>query len=362
MYLKNLYLTHFKNYSSGEYSFHANVNCIIGNNGSGKTNLLDAIHYLAFCKSYFSSQDSFSVQFDSDFFAIHGDFYSENDENTTNRISCILKNGRKSMRNNQKEYDRLSDHIGLYPLIMVSPYDNDIINEGSEIRRKFFDIIISQSDKEYLTHLINYQKVITQRNIVLKQILNRDHHNIDLLQIYNDQISPFAQHIFSKRKLFIETIIPNFKKYYDYLSQSNESVDMIYESQLLEIDFEKGMKEFEGQDLRTGFSNFGIHKDDFKFLINLNPLKRFGSQGQQKSFALALKLAQYDYVFEKKKRKPLLLLDDIFDKLDSIRINQLLELVGKHHFGQVFITDTDEVRIKQILDYHDIEHQMIYIK
>ncbi|MDX9891135.1 MAG: DNA replication and repair protein RecF [Bacteroidales bacterium] len=362
MYLNKLLLTHFKNYSSGEFQFHENVNCILGNNGSGKTNLLDAIHYLSFCKSYFNAQDIFSVQFGSDFFAIHGDFYADYDQNATNRISCLLKNGRKIMKNNQKEYDRLSDHIGLYPLIMVSPYDNDIINEGSDVRRKFFDIIISQSDREYLAHLINYQKVIHQRNTLLKQLLNREHYNTDLLQIYNDQMVPLANHIYKKRKDFISHIIVGFKKYYDYLSRNQETVDIIYESQLEEVSMEIGLQSIEIQDLRSGYSNFGIHKDDFKFLINQNILKRFGSQGQQKSYALALKLAQYDYVYETKKSKPLLLLDDIFDKLDAHRINQLLELVGKHHFGQVFITDTDEIRIKEILKKHDIEHSIIRIE
>lgn len=362
MVLKNIFLTHFKNYNSAEFSFHENVNCILGNNGSGKTNLLDAIHYLSFCKSYFTAQDNFSLQFNEEFFAIHGDFYPDSDETSSNRISCIYKNGRKSMKNNQKEYDRLSDHIGLYPLIMVSPYDNDIINEGSELRRKFFDIIISQSDREYLAQLISYQKILNNRNIVLKQILNREHQNTELLQIYNDQIFPYANYIFGKRKSFIESILPDFKKYYDYLAQSSESVNIIYESQLQDTSIEEGLKLFEIQDIRSGYSNFGIHKDDYKFVINDNPLKRFGSQGQQKSFALALKLAQYDYIYQTKKSKPLLLLDDIFDKLDGKRINQLLELVGKHHFGQVFITDTDEARIKEILLQHDIEHKIIRIE
>ncbi|HNX21087.1 MAG TPA: DNA replication and repair protein RecF [Bacteroidales bacterium] len=362
MVLKNLFLTHFKNYNSAEFSFHENVNCILGNNGSGKTNLLDAIHYLSFCKSYFTAQDNFSLQFNEDFFAIHGDFYADFNENSSNRISCIYKNGRKSMKNNQKEYDRLSDHIGLYPLIMVSPYDNDIINEGSELRRKFFDIIISQSDREYLSQLISYQKILNNKNIVLKQILNREHQNTELLQIYNDQIAPFAIYIFEKRNSFIGSILDDFKKYYNYLAQNSESVDIVYESQLQNTIFQEGLKSSEIQDLKSGFSNFGIHKDDFKFIINENPLKRFGSQGQQKSFALALKLAQYDYIYKCKNSKPLLLLDDIFDKLDGRRINQLLELVGKHHFGQVFITDTDEARIKEILFQHDIEHKIIRIE
>ena len=361
MFLKSLQVTNFKNYQSCEFQFHPNVNCILGNNGSGKTNLLDAIHYLSFTKSYFSTQDQFSIKFNEDFFAIHGLFSREWEDESTEKISCTLKNGRKSVKANQKEYDRLSDHIGLYPLIMISPYDNDIINEGSEIRRKFFDMIISQTDKEYLHQLISYQKVLQQRNITLKQILNHEHNNRSLIEIYDDQLAPLAQHIFQKRDQFIQIIQQKFIEYYQFLCQNSEEVSIVYESQLYKNAYQNQIKEFEIQDFRSGYSNFGIHKDDFNFLINQNPLKRFGSQGQQKSFALAIKLAQYDYLVDRKGIKPLLLLDDIFDKLDQFRINQLLNLVGDHHFGQVFLTDTDEDKINEILDRHQISHSIIKI-
>lgn len=362
MYLKNIIISNFKNYENAEFTFHENVNCILGSNGSGKTNLLDAIHYLTFCKSYFTNHDQFSVKFNADFFAIHGDFLSFQNENNATKISCLYKNGRKTMKANLKEYERLSDHYGLYPLIMVSPYDNDIINEGSEVRRKFFDMIIAQSDKEFLQQLIHYQKIITQRNIILKQILYKEHFDTSLLKIYNNQLSPIAQHIFTKRQQFIQNIQENFQKYYEYLSGGKESVSLIYSSQLQETEFDNGIQLAEIQDIKAGFSTFGVHKDDYHFMINEKPLKKFGSQGQQKSFSLALKLAQYDYVFQIKKIKPLLLLDDIFDKLDRFRIFQLLELVGKHHFGQVFITDTDEVRMQEILSTHQITHSIFQIK
>jgi DNA replication and repair protein RecF len=361
MYLKNLQITHFKNYDSGEFQFHPNVNCILGNNGSGKTNLLDAIHYLSFTKSYFTNQDQFSIQFNEEFFAIHGIFCKEWDDESNEKISCTFKNGRKTLKANQKEYDRLSDHFGLYPLIMVSPYDNDIINEGSDLRRKFFDIIISQSDREYLHQLISYQKIINQRNSVLKQLLNQEHQNSSLIEIYDAQLAPIAQSIYQKRREFIIAIIPNFVRYYNFLCSNNEEVQIIYESQLENCEYKFKVKEFESQDFRSGYSNFGIHKDDYKFQINENPLKRYGSQGQQKSFALAIKLAQYDYIYDHKGIRPLLLLDDIFDKLDQLRINQLLNLVGDHHFGQVFLTDTDEERITYILNKHIISHSIIRI-
>ena len=353
MYLKHLQVSNFKNYEENEFDFHENVNCFVGKNGSGKTNLLDAIHYLAFCKSYFSSQDTYSVRFNSDFFAIHGLF--ENFETgAANRIGCVFKNGRKTMKANQKEYQRLSDHIGLFPLIMVSPYDNNIIGEGSETRRKFFDISISQFDKEYLQCLITYQKIIQQRNQFLKQYLASERVDFSLLQVYNNQLIPLGNFIFGKRKQFILDILTDFQRYYQTLSGGNEMVCITYQSQLFDLDFEKGLQEHEAQDFRSTYTNFGVHKDDFLFLINDKPLKQFGSQGQQKSFSLSIKLAQYDYIATRKNIKPILLLDDIFDKLDNIRITQLLHMVGQHHFGQVFITDTDETRLKEILEKHEI--------
>lgn len=357
MYLKHLQISNFKNYEENEFDFHTNVNCFVGKNGSGKTNLLDAIHYLSFCKSYFSSQDTYSVRFNCDYFAVHGLFESF-ETGTNTKIGCVFKNGRKTMKANQKEYQRLSDHIGLFPLIMISPYDNDMINEGSEVRRKFFDISISQFDKEYLQRLISYQKIIQQRNQFLKQHLSGEKLDLSLLQIYNSQLIPLGNYIFEKRKVFVTDILPNFQRYYQTLSSDRETVSILYQSQLFDFDFEKGLQENESADFRSAYTNFGIHKDDFSFLINEMPLKRFGSQGQQKSFSLALKLAQYDYITLRKKIKPILLLDDIFDKLDNQRIAQLLNMVGQHHFGQVFITDTDEQRLRAILDKHSVSSKV----
>jgi DNA replication and repair protein RecF len=274
----------------------------------------------------------------------------------------VFKNGRKTMKANQKEYQRLSDHIGLFPLIMVSPYDNDMISEGSESRRKFFDISISQFDKEYLQRLISYHKILQQRNQFLKQFLTNERVDLSLLQIYNEQLIPLGNYIFEKRKEFVLNILPDFQKYYQTLSDGNEAVSLEYQSQLFDFDFEKGLQENETQDFRSAYSNFGIHKDDFLFLIDEIPLKRFGSQGQQKSFSLALKLAQYDYIATRKKAKPILLLDDIFDKLDNLRIAQLLNMVGENHFGQVFITDTDEARLRAILEKHNISSKVMKMK
>ena len=361
MYLDNIKLANFKSYDDSEFAFCVKVNAIVGENGSGKTNLLDAIHYLSFCKSYFTSYDSLSIRFDQDFFSIHGEFVGFDTENKT-KVSCTFKSpGRKVMKANQKEYNLLSDHIGLFPLIMISPYDNDMINEGSDVRRKFFDMIISQFDKEYLRHLITYQKILSQRNILLKQFIEQRNFNKELLNVFDEQLLIPGDYIFQKRSEYIKNIIPHFQEYYDSLSGNREKVNIIYESGLQNVSFEKGLLESESADRKSGYTNFGIHKDDFIFQIDERSVKRFGSQGQQKSFAIALKLSQFDYIYDKKKIKPILLLDDIFDKLDMRRIASLLELMGKEQIGQVFISDTDEIRVKNILESHHIEHKIFNI-
>ena len=361
MYLKHLHITNFKSYEEAEFTFDENVNGIVGRNGSGKTNLLDAIYYLSFCKSYFSAQDIFSVRFDTDFFAIHGEFHNSETQNNT-LVSCTYKNGHKSMRANKKEYSRLSAHIGLFPVVMVSPYDSDIIHGGSELRRKFFDTIISQFDAEYLQQLISYRKLLMQRNALLKQMFESRKMDASICQIIDEQMIPLGNFIFTRRQDFIQNISPIFQKHYSQLSDGREMVEIQYQSGLLESTYEAGLQGASVADARSGFSNFGVHKDDFLFLINGQPVKRYGSQGQQKSFSLALRLAQFDYSYERKKIKPILLLDDIFDKLDKARISELLNMVGQDHFGQVFITDTDENRVRQILGEHGIQHQIIEMR
>ena len=361
MFLKSLKLTNFKSYEEAEFTFDENVNGIVGRNGSGKTNLLDAIYYLSFCKSYFSAQDIFSVRFDADFFAIHGEFHNSETQNNT-QVSCTYKNGHKSMRANKKEYSRLSAHIGLFPVVMVSPYDSDIIHGGSELRRKFFDTIISQFDAEYLQQLISYRKLLMQRNALLKQMFESRKMDASICQIIDEQMIPLGNFIFTRRQDFIQNISPIFQKHYSQLSDGRETVEIQYQSGLLESTYEAGLQGASVADARSGFSNFGVHKDDFQFLINGQPVKRYGSQGQQKSYSLALRLAQFDYSYERKKIKPILLLDDIFDKLDKARISELLNMVGQDHFGQVFITDTDENRVRQILGEHGIQHQIIEMR
>ena len=361
MYLKNLQLTNFKSYTDASFSFNDNVNGIVGANGSGKTNLLDAIHYLSFGKSCFSAKDVSSVRLGTELFALHGDFADEESGNTT-QVSCVYKNGVKSLKANKKEYDRLSDHVGLFPVVMVSPYDNDIINDGNEVRRKFFDKIISQFDKIYLQHLIHYKKLLQQRNAVLRQQMENRHADLSLLQVIDLQLMEDGMQLFQRRRQFIEDIRPMFLSHYRQLTQGREQVHIRYESVLAETSFEEGLAKSYPADAKCGFTTFGVHKDDYDFTINGQPVKHFGSQGQQKSFSLALRLSQFDYAFAYNKRKPILLLDDIFDKLDRTRITELLNMVGQEHFGQVFISDTDETRVRAILGEHGIAHEIFEIK
>ena len=361
MYLKSIHLTNFKNYPEAAFSFNDNVNGIVGANGSGKTNLLDAIHYLSFGKSCFSAKDVSSVRLGTDFFALHGDFADEESGNTT-QVSCVYKNGSKSLKANKKEYDRLSDHVGQFPVVMVSPYDSDIINDGNEVRRRFFDKIISQFDKIYLQHLIHYKKLLLQRNAVLRQQMEIHHADLSLLQVIDYQLMDDGLQLYQRRKQFIEDIRPMFLSHYRELTQGREEVDIRYDSELSKTRYDEGLANSFPADSKCGFTTFGVHKDDYDFTIDGQPVKHFGSQGQQKSFSLALRLSQFDYAFAYNKRKPILLLDDIFDKLDRTRISALLNMVGQEHFGQVFISDTDETRVRAILGEHGIAHEIFEIR
>lgn len=359
MYLKALQLTNFKSYAEAEFTFNANVNGIVGSNGSGKTNLLDAVHYLSFGKSCFSPKDVSSVKLGTDFFAIHGVF---EDESNTTQVSCTYKNSTKSLRVNKKEYSRLSDHVGLFPVVMVSPYDSDIINDGNEVRRRFFDKFISQFDKIYLQNLIHYKKILQQRNAILRQQFETHHIDSSLLQAIDYQLINDGTAIYQTRKKFVEDIHDIFIEHYKQLSNDSENVDIKYVSELDERNFADGLASNYHADLKCGYTTFGVHRDDYDFSINNNAIKQFGSQGQQKSFSLALRLSQFDYAYKTKHIKPILLLDDIFDKLDRMRISELLNMVGREHFGQVFISDTDETRVKTILDGHNITHNILNIK
>ena len=359
MYLQQLSVINFKNYTEAELSFSEGVNAFTGNNGAGKTNLLDAIHYLSLCKSYFNPIDSQQIKQGTDLFIINGTF-SKN--GAREAIACgVKRNQKKQFKRNKKDYNRLADHIGLFPLVMVSPYDISIIIEGSEERRKFIDNVISQTDNRYLDELITYNKVLINRNALLKRIADTGRYDPELLSVFDEQLIASGNLIFEKRKSFMDSFTVIFNRHYEFLSGDAEQVDLVYESQLLQDDFASLLKKSTERDRVLERTTTGIHKDELQFAIHGMPMKKFGSQGQQKSFLIALKLAQYSFLYQQKGFKPLLLLDDIFDKLDDNRVTKLMQMVSNHDFGQVFITDTSAVKVENIFKKIEVEVKLFNV-
>ncbi len=342
MILKNLHIVNFKNWSQAELDFSAKLNCFVGTNGSGKTNLLDAIHYLSVCKSYFNPVDNQNIKDQEGFFVIEGNL--ERTE-ANHHIYCGLKRGQKKVfKNNQKQYDKLADHIGRFPSVMISPYDRDLIMEGSEVRRRFMDNVISQSDNIYLDHLMRYNKALQQRNALLKFFAANQQFDLASLEIYDQQLAEHGHEIYQKRQRFLDQLKPKLEYYYQLLTKGREKPEISYQSQLHEQPMLEVLKSFLERDRVNQYSGGGIHKDDLSLKIDDRKVKKYGSQGQQKSFLIALKLAQYDFLKSQQGVKPLLLLDDIFDKLDEERVQQLVQLVHDEDFGQIFITDTHPER------------------
>ncbi len=357
MFLQKLSLTNFKNYTEAELKFSDKINCFIGNNGAGKTNILDAIYYLSFCKSYFNPIDSQNIKHDHDFFAIHGKY--QNQENSADKVSCIQKiHNKKAFKLNSKNYTRLADHIGTIPLVMISPYDRDLINDGSDLRRKYINGVISQFDKIYLSDLIHYNKSLLQRNTLLKQMFIDRHFDEIALEIWNEKLILHGDIIYDKRQKFLNEFNPLFEEYYSFLAGSKEKVNVSYESQLHENVFKNLLNQSKEKDRITRYTTVGIHKDDLIFTINGFPVKKFASQGQQKSFVIAIKLAQFEFTRRTKSFKPILLFDDIFDKLDDSRVKQIINLVSENNFGQVFITDTQKQRIEKLFNSVAIDHRI----
>ncbi|MFZ4522857.1 MAG: DNA replication/repair protein RecF [Bacteroidales bacterium] len=360
IYLQKLNITGFKNYSQAEFVFSEKINCFIGNNGVGKTNLLDAIHYLSFCKSCFTSLDSQNIRHGEEFFAIHG-HYSRGDD-SSEFVQCIQKkNQRKRFLINRKEYERLADHIGNFPLVMISPYDRDLINDGSELRRKYIDSVISQFDKFYLDDLIQYNKALFQRNALLKSFGEQHYFDAAMLEPWDEQMIRLGDQIHLKRNHFLQQFIPLFQQYFRFLSNGSETVDIRYMSQSEGSSYRDAFVSALSKDRAAQYSTMGIHKDDLEFILDDYPVKKFGSQGQQKSFVIAIKLAQFEYTRNVKGYKPILLLDDVFDKLDDLRVSQLIRLVSENSFGQVFITDTSKERISSIFTSMEIDHEIFDI-
>lgn len=345
--LNALHITHYKNVSSAEYRFEKPIHCFVGNNGIGKTNTLDAIYHLAMGRSYFSSINAHTIQHDADFMRVEGHFFREG---SIERIECQLRrNEPKIFIRNGKKYTKLSEHIGLLPTVMISPSDVDLINEGSQTRRSFIDRLIGQADSIYLQQLIHYQKVLQQRNALLKQMGRFAQNAQETLTIYNEQLVQLGEPIHKARVHYLTSFEPLFQNRYKSISSGKEKVGLIYESQLLEGDFSTLLDQGTAKDIKAQFTTSGIHKDDLAFEIDGHPIKKFGSQGQRKSFLIALKLAQFDMLKKSTAITPLLLLDDIFDKLDEQRVAQIINLVHEASFGQLFITDTHPERTAEVI-------------
>jgi DNA replication and repair protein RecF len=342
--LKKIQLLNFKNYEEILFDFSTGIHGFVGENGSGKTNLLDAIHYLCLTKSAFNSLDSQSIRHGERFFMIQGVFEKENKEI---EVHCSLQEGRaKTLKVEKKPYQKISEHIGHFPCVLMTPYDTDLIREGSETRRKFFDGTLSQIDQTYLNNLLKYNKIIEQRNSLLKQFAERNFFDKTLIETYDSQLFPLAQAIFDKRSAFVAEFIPLLENYYFFICDEKEKVGMKYVSDLQTSDFESLLRHQLSKDMLLQRTTKGIHKDDYVFEIDGHSIHKFGSQGQQKSYVIALKLAQFELLCQYKGIKPLLLLDDIFDKLDDKRIKKLMELMSSGKFGQVFLSDARPERTR----------------
>ena len=342
MFLKELSLTNYKNFESLKFSFDTKIICFVGLTGVGKTNILDSIYHLSYTKSYFNPIPSQNIKHGETFFFISGRYMIHDKEE--NILVSLKKGDKKIIKRNNKLYKKFSDHIGKIPLVLISPDDRNLIIEGSETRRKFIDGIISQTDKEYLNNLIDYNKTLKQRNALLKMFYDNSKNIRKTIDIYDRQLSSDAQKIYDKRREFLNEFIPIFKSRYKELSNDKENVEIKHSSDILpDKNLYKLLKNSLEKDLRFQYTTKGIHKDDLNLSLDNFPIKKYGSQGQQKTFLIAMKLAQFDYL-SKLDSKPILLLDDIFDKLDDARVKQIINLVNQEKFNQIFISDTNKTR------------------
>ena len=359
MILKHISILNYKNLEQVELDFSPKMNCIIGQNGMGKTNLLDAVYYLSFCKSATNPIDSQNMMHQQDFFVIQG-FY-ETEQGDTEEVYCGMKRRqKKQFKRNKKEYSRLSDHIGFIPLVMVSPSDTDLISGGSEERRRFMDVVISQYDKEYLEALIRYNKALQQRNTLLKSDEMPDP---ELLDVWEEMMAASGEMVYRKRCAFIEEFIPIFQSFYAHISQGKEVVNLAYESHCRQGNLLQLLQENRPKDAIMGYSLKGVHKDDLVMQLEEYPIKREGSQGQNKTYLIALKLAQFDFLRRTgSNTTPLLLLDDIFDKLDASRVEQIVKLVSGDKFGQIFITDTNRDHLDKIMKKIEGEYKVFGVE
>lgn len=358
MILRNLSILNYKNIAQAELDLSPGINCFIGRNGEGKTNLLDAVYFLSMCKSSNCSQDQMAIRHQQDVMVLQGSYLQ--DDGTPEEIHCGIKRGqKKTFRRGKKAYKRLSEHIGLIPLVMVSPSDSMLIAGGSEERRRFLDMVISQCEPAYIESLIRYNKALQQRNSMLKMEEDPD---LELLSLWEEVMAREGEFIYSRRRVYVDAFVPTFQRYHDLISMGHEQVSLVYTSHCQRGPLLEVIQRDRFRDRAVGYSLHGIHKDDLDMSIGGYPIKREGSQGQNKTFLIALKLAQFDFLRQTGSRTtPLLLLDDIFDKLDSQRVEQIVKLVSSENFGQTFITDTNRDHLDQILACTRGEYRLFHV-
>lgn len=356
MTLNELHIINFKNIREADLTFADKLNCFVGLNGQGKTNLLDALYYLSFTKSAFNTIDSQNILHDAEFAMIQGVYSADSDQDETMQVTCGIRRGqKKQFRCGKKDYQRMLDHIGRIPLVMVSPEDSQLIAEGSDERRRFMDVVIGQTDRTYLEHLNLYNALVKQRNALLKQYGDSDQRSIpeELFEVIEMQMVPHAMYIFTQRKAFVEAFVPLFAALYKTIAEVEEMPQLTYRSQLFDRDLGEALQRTRQRDLILGWTSQGVHKDELEMQLGDYPLRRVGSQGQQKTYLIAMKLAQALYLSSEQSavssRKPILLLDDIFDKLDATRVARIVNLVRGEQFGQIFLTDTDRQHLTDIV-------------
>lgn len=360
MHIEEISIVNFKNLNEVKAEFSPKLNCFIGKNGAGKTNILDAIYYLSFCKSFFNATDLLNINHEESFFMLNGTY---NRSESKESISCGLQKGqKKQFKRNTKVYKKLQEHIGLLPLVMITPSDVSLILGGSDERRKFMDGVISQYNQNYLDDLLKYNRALLQRNNLLKQFASERYFDNELLGIWDNQLAEYGTRIHQQRTEFVKKLIPVFQHYYSFISQGNEEVDVVHQSDLYDNDFETFLKTALPKDRMVQHTTVGIHKDDLMLKIGEHPIKKLGSQGQKKTFLVALKLAQFDFIKEISGQKPILLLDDIFDKLDQHRVEQIVATVAGEQFGQIFITDTNREHLDSIVQEMDTDFRIFKVE
>lgn len=359
MHLKDLHLLNFKSWTEGSLSFSPKLNCLVGLNGSGKTNLLDAIHYLCLSKSYFGNRDAKNIRHGAEFFMIEGNF--ERKEESEALHLSLKKGGKKILKRNKKDYEKLAEHIGLFPAVVISPYDRDLILDSSDTRRRFLDSVISQGNTEYLFHLMRYNKALQQRNRLLKFFAANHQFDADSIDLYDQQMVEHGRYISQARLEFSKELSPRIHHYYQWLSEGKEEAGLRYTSHFNEADALEELRSRHEKDRVLQYSSWGVHRDDLKFTMDGDMVRDYASQGQQKSYLIALKLAQYEFIRDHQKIVPILLLDDIFDKLDEERVSRLVQLVHDSNFGQIFITDTHEDRTANLVQQIDPEARIINV-